>query len=111
MGVRKAARSGLDGCITIAAGGGRRAAAPLSRPGTTKGWSVIAPLRGDEYLVRDMPFDDADAGANFGEGWSVRGLRFSQLPQVGASPAMLRHNAIGTSQQRQLPIAMALPGK
>jgi hypothetical protein len=50
-------------------------------------------------------------GANFGKGWSVRGLRFGQPPQVGASLAMLRHNAIGTSQQRQLPIAMALPGK
>jgi hypothetical protein len=88
--------------------------APLHRspgPAQRKGWSVIAPHRGDECVVRDMPFDGNDAGANFGKGWSVRGLRFGRPPQVGASLAMLRHNVIGTSQHRQLPIAMALPGK
>jgi hypothetical protein len=29
---------------------------------------VIAPHRGDEQVVRDMPFDDTDADANLGRG-------------------------------------------
>jgi hypothetical protein len=64
----------------------------------------------DEQVVRDMPFADTDAGANLRKDWSVRGLRFGQPPRAGASLVMLRHNAIGASQHRQLPIEIALPG-
>jgi hypothetical protein len=91
MGREKRRASGPMGALRLHSAA---VGAPLHRspgPAQRKGWSVI--------------------GANFGKGWSVRGLRFGQPPQVGASLAMLRHNAIGTSQQRQLPIAMALPGK
>jgi hypothetical protein len=72
---------------------------------------VIATHRGDEQVVCDMPFAGTETGANLGKGRNVRALRFGQPPRAGASLAMLRHNAIGTSQHRQLPIEMALPGK
>jgi hypothetical protein len=80
-------------------------------PAQRKGWSVIAPHRGDEQVVRDMPFDDTDADANLGKDRSVRALRFGHPPRVGVSLAILRHNAIDTSQHRQLPIETAPPGK
>jgi hypothetical protein len=111
MGCEKRRASVLTGALRLhAVAVGTQCTARLARH-NEKGWSVIAPHRGDEQVVRDMPFDDTDADANLGRGSSVRALRFGQPPRVGVSLAMLRHNVIDTSQHRQLPIGMALPGK
>jgi hypothetical protein len=41
----------------------------------------------------------------------VRALPFGAPPRVAASLVMLRHNVIGASQYRRLPVGLALPEK